>query len=110
MAFYYDNDTQHIASVGELKPVERVYAIQFSEFTEAHTKHLDQVYRSLPEFRGYGTDGTPSWFGSEALPPFLWASVEPSGLLVHGLLSSAQWVAWDTHFREHLHEFPIFEV
>jgi hypothetical protein len=110
MALFYDNNTQHIAPIGELQPVERVYAIRFTDFGDAHLKRLDDLYRSLPEFAGYGNDGVPYWFGPEESPPFLCASVEPSGLLVSGILSSEQWLAWDGKFREHLTEFPTFEV
>ena len=40
------------------------------------------------------------WFGDdEDVPPFLWASVEPTGLQVHGVLPEADWCAWDERFR-----------
>jgi hypothetical protein len=110
MALYYDNNTQHIPASGKFQPIERVYAIRFSRFTDAHRGRLDEVYQSLPEFVGYGNDGVPYWFGPEDSPPFLWASVEPSGLLVHGMLSSQQWLTWDAQFSQHLSEFPTFEV
>jgi len=110
MALFYDNNTHHIPPVGEFQPFERVYAIRFSQFTDAHRARPREVYEALPEFAGYGNDGVPYWFGPEDSPPFLWASVEPSGLLVHGLLSPRQWLGWDAQFRQHLPEFPTFEV
>jgi len=110
MALYYDNDTRHIAPAGGLHAVERVYAIQLSKFTDRHSERLRQTYESLPEFSGYGNDGVPFWYGTEDSPPFLWASVEPSGLLVHGVLSPEQWRTWDAQFCQHLADFPTFEV
>jgi hypothetical protein len=110
MALFYDNNTQDIPPIGEFQRVDRVYTIRFSEFTDAHSVLLDKIYRSLPEFKGYLDDG-PYWFGvEEDWPPFLWASVEPAGLYVVGMLSSHQWLAWDTQFRQYLLEFPVFEV
>jgi hypothetical protein len=109
MALFYDNNTDYIASVGDLMPVERVYAIRFSEFTDKHWESLSKIYPTLPEWAGHGND-LPYWFGHDESPPFLWASVEPSGLLVHGMLSPADWERWDAEFRRHLQEFPTFEV
>lgn len=109
MTLFYDNDAQDIPSSGEFQPVEMVYTIRFSEFTDAHLVRLNEIYQSLPEYMGYGKDGIPYWFGVGDSPPFIWASVEPSGLLVHGMLSSRQWLTWDTQFRQHLPEFPTFE-
>ncbi len=110
MALFYDNQVQSDTSEVDFQMVERVYAIRFSNFTEAHWKRLDVTYQSLPEFVDYGNCDIPFWFGTEDSPLFLSASVEPSGLLVHGRLSAEQWLAWDTKFREHLPEFPTFEV
>lgn len=109
MALFYDNNTDYIAAVGELQPVERVYAIRFSQFSDAHWKRLAEIYPTLPEWVGQGNN-VPCWFGLEDSPPFLWASVEPSGLLVHGMLPPEAWERWDSAFRGHLHEFPTFEV
>ena len=109
MALFYDNNTDHIAPVGDMRPVERVYAIRFSQFTKEHWDQLSEIYPTLPEWSGYGNDAT-YWFGPEESPPFLWASVEPSGLLVHGMLSPEDWERWDNAFRLHLHKFPTFEV
>ena len=42
----------------------------------------------------------PWWFGDdEDFPPFLRASVEPTGLQVSGILPEADWLAWDERFR-----------
>ena len=109
MAPFYDNNTDHIEAVGELKPVERLYAIRSWQFSDARWKRLAEIYPTLPEWAGHGDD-VPYWFGLDESPPFLWASVEPSGLLVHGILSPEAWQHWDRAFRQHLHEFPIFEV
>jgi hypothetical protein len=40
------------------------------------------------------------WFGTdEEAPPFLWASVEPPGLQVYGVLPLTSWNDWDAAFR-----------
>lgn len=109
MALFYDNNTDHIEAAGELQPVERVYAIQFSQIDDAHWKRLAEIYPTLPEWAGQEND-VPHWFGTEESSSFLWASVEPSGLLVHGMLSPEGWERWDRAFRGHLQEFPTFEV
>jgi hypothetical protein len=42
----------------------------------------------------------PWWFGDdEDSPPFLRASVQPTGLRVSGILPEADWLAWDERFR-----------
>ena len=98
MVLFYGNDTKDIPSSGEYQPVDRVYAIRFSDFTDEHSIGLDKISQSLPEFMGYDSDGIPYWFGVEDSPPFLSASAEPSNLLVYGMLSSRQWLAWDMQF------------
>lgn len=49
----------------------------------------------------------PWWFGDdEDVPPFLWASVEPTGLQVCGILPEAEWWTWDERFREAAGDLP----
>jgi hypothetical protein len=108
MALFYDNVTT-AQPVGVLKPVERVYCLRFSQFTDAHWKRLREIYALLPEWATVG-DGMPYWFGPEEDPPYLTASLEPSGIVVDGLLSEENWQEWDRAFQNHLSEFPTFEV
>jgi hypothetical protein len=110
MALFYDNNTDYVETDGVLQAFERVYCLRFSEFTDSHWSHLDRIYQSLPGWLAYGADGCPFWFGTSEAESFLWASVEPSGLLVHGVLPKESWLIWDEAFRQHESEFPTFEV
>lgn len=110
MATFYDNDTDHIVICGNLRAYERVYCLQFSEFADADWSRLDQIYRALPGWVGPGADGCPWWFGADETGQFLWASVEPSGLMVHGRLPQESWRTWDEAFRQRVSDFPTFEV
>ena len=48
------------------------------------------------------------WFGQdEEHPPFLWASVEPPGLQVYGVVRAVDWQLWDATFRESIAELPF---
>lgn len=96
---YYDNlEAISIDSVSCLVEVERVYSLDWDRFDEGHWQSLARIYAELPgAVRDH--DG-PMWFGDdEDFPPFLWASVEPPGLQVHGVLPEADWWAWDERFR-----------
>ena len=110
MSLFYDNSTDHVSAEVPLSAVERVYCLQFSDFTDADFTHLEEVYRRLPGWQGFTPDGLPSWFGFEGATPFLHASVEPSGLQLVGILTVEDWQAWDDAFRLHLPEFPTFDV
>jgi hypothetical protein len=49
----------------------------------------------------------PWWFGDdEDVPPFLVASVEPTGLQVYGVPPEADRRAWDERFRETVGGLP----
>ena len=99
--WYYDNKLEPDNLNAHLYCVERVYGLAFDEFTEADWASLTRIYRLLPGWLRFGDDGCPYWFGvDEDVPPYLWASVEPSGLLVHGVLAPADWEGWDSQFRE----------
>ena len=96
---YYDNlEPTPIDGLTCLVEVERVYGLDWDRFDGRQRRDLARIYEGLP-----GTvrhrDG-PWWFGDdEDVPPYLWASVEPTGLLVHGVLPEADWWAWDERFR-----------
>jgi hypothetical protein len=38
----------------------------------------------------------PTWFGTDKDHPYIWASVEPSGLLLEGELEPGLWTGWLT--------------
>ena len=56
---------------------------------------VDRVFQSMDEWLGYSqADNTPQWYGDELAERFVWASREPSGLLVEGNLEPSFWTAW----------------
>jgi hypothetical protein len=94
---FYDN----LVAISEEDPsmveIERVYCVDFDAFADADWSRLVDIYRSLPGH--YRMAQTPMWFGDdEERLPFLWASVEPPGLQVYGVLPPTAWVEWDRAF------------
>jgi hypothetical protein len=80
-----------------LVEVERVYRLDMNAFSDAQWSALREIYRSLPG--AYRERQISAWFGDdEEHPPFLCASVEPSGLQVYGILALESWIAWDAAF------------
>jgi len=56
---------------------------------------VDGVFQSMDGWLGYDqTANTPQWYGNESAERFVWASVEPSGLLVEGNLEPSLWAGW----------------
>ena len=103
---FYDNlEATPIDGLHCLVEVERVYCLDWDRFHEDHWRALERIYEGLPGSLRL-RDG-PMWFGDdEALPPFLWASVEPPGLQVYGVLPEADWRAWDEQFRSAIGGLP----
>ena len=97
---FHDNlEATPIDGLTCLVEVERIYGLDWDRFGEEDWRALTRIYEGLPGALGF-RDG-PMWFGDdEDLPPFLRASVEPSGLQVYGVLPEADWRAWDERFRE----------
>ena len=50
-----------------------------------------RVYESMP---GWLAQGDQAWFGSESDPEWIWASVEPSGILFEAQMDDAPWSKW----------------
>lgn len=93
-----------------MKRVSRTYNISY-EIPELEWSKLAAVYQQLPGFFGYDDNGCPIWYGKEAEgKKHLWASVEPSGLLVEGFLDDEEWNDWDAAFRDHASQALGFEV
>lgn len=85
------------------------------DLSEAQWKKLDLVYRGMSGWLGYGAsgkgeEGIPHWFRVEEDDVFLWASVEPSGLLIEGQMDQAEWERWIHEFRAHASQSLGFEV
>jgi hypothetical protein len=109
MALYYDNPTSLSSTEGSVS-FERVYALRFAEFGEAEWKQLLSMFEALPAWQGEGEHGCSCWFGKAEVAPYLLASVEPSGLLVTGVLGKQEWEQWHSGFVARLPELPTFEV
>ena len=96
---FYDNlEATPIDGLTCLVEVERVYGLDWDRFGEGHWDALARIYEGLPG--AMRLHDVPWWFGDdEDIPPYLWASVEPTGLQVYGVLPEADWGAWDQRFR-----------
>jgi hypothetical protein len=103
---FYDNSDDDGRS-GTIE-IDRIYCFDFDRFTEAEWAELDRVYRGLPRFVRY--DPLPRWFSdTELAAPYLWASVEPPGLQVAGVLPLTDWHTWDERFRAGIMDLPSYE-
>ena len=103
---YYDNLLDG-AGTGVVE-AERVYCFDWHRFGEAEWAELGRVYGRLPGEVRYLD--VPYRFGSDdRSPPYLVASVEPSGLVVCGLLDEADWLDWDGLFRREARRLPTFD-
>ena len=92
---HYDNEYEISGSENEFVKVDRVYSFNFSKFNKENWSDLSSLYKLLPKYIENEELGIPYWFGSdEEQPPYLWASVEPSGLQVHGVLSAEDLEIW----------------
>jgi len=80
--------------------------------SEAMWDKLKDVYAGLPGWKGFDElSGCPIWFGKEGDDSeFLWASVEPSGLLVEGRLNDRAWIDWCNRFEKRATEVLGFAV
>ena len=59
---------------------------------QADWDRVVEVYRSMPGWRN-GSDA--SWFGGEGDPEWIWASVEPSGILIEAQMARGCLVEMD---------------
>lgn len=100
-AIFYDNlPPTPTPDRPDLVEVERIYCIDEHAFQGREWDAIGELYRSLPGGLRTDKNGCAMWFGTdEATPPFLWASAEPPGIQVYGVLSPADWAAWDAAFR-----------
>ncbi len=55
---------------------------------------VDRVYKNMYSWKGYDDNKCPTWFGTETENQYLYASVEPSGLIVSGKIPDDIWVGW----------------
>ena len=116
--WYYDNG-EHPSPIlgsgilaGEVAKhrmaVERIYGLDWQRFTPADWDTLQRIYQGLPGWQPFSSD-VARWFSlNEDRDLYLWASVEPSGLQVAGVLTQGMWQDWDTQFRRAItsHSLP----
>lgn len=107
---YYDNlEATPIDGLSCLVEVERVYGLDWDRFDYLHWQGLARVYEGLPG--AMRLRDVPWCFGDdEDVPPFLWASEEPLGLQVCGILPEADWRAWDERFRVLAGNLPVRDL
>ena len=87
----------------EMVEFERIYCIDESSFDGWEWNAIGNIYRGLPGALRFDAHNCPMWFGiKEDTPPFLWASAEPPGIQVAGVLPLADWLAWDNAFSQAL--------
>jgi hypothetical protein len=109
--WYYDNGYQSYKANPQFVEFERVYCLNFNIFTEENWKELGGIYDNLPSTR-YDKN-VPFWFGTdENNPPYLYVSVEPSGLQVVGVLPPDDWLKWNESFRKQVEtsSLPTYET
>ena len=100
MEWFYDNLYKPLENCAEFVEIERVYCFDFHTFTDDDWQSLNRVYDRLPERQVDTPDRCPWWYGTdEESEPFLWASVEPPGLQVYGIVRRQDWRDWDSVFR-----------
>jgi hypothetical protein len=88
--------------------VDRVYCLDFHRFGDKEWTHLSRVYRELPGWCD-NTNG-PFRFGTNDHDiPHLYASVEPSGLHICGILPVTDWLRWSSEFANGISELSAFD-
>jgi hypothetical protein len=53
-------------------------------------------------WQGYDKEGCPCWFGTSQQNSYIWASVDPSGLLIVAQLDDLLWQNWLDQFQHRL--------
>lgn len=116
--WYYDNDEEAPLDADLDDPnsetttcwiaVERIYRLDWRRFTSEGWETLRRIYQVLPGHLPSSADSA-RWFSlDEERELYLWASVEPPGLQVEGVLTLAMWHDWDSRFRRKVigHDLP----
>ncbi len=64
------------------------------DLTAEQWKIVDDVFRNMHGWIGYDSNHIPQWFGPDPSPRYVWASVEPSGLLISANLPERYLLGW----------------
>ncbi|MEV8454999.1 hypothetical protein AB0467_07750 [Streptomyces sp. NPDC052095] len=102
--WYYDNaeeipDTPAADDAERRLVVERVYGLAWRRFAPADRETLRQIHEGLPGWQPPSGDGARWSSPTEDRDPHPWASVEPPGLQVAGVLARGLWREGDARFR-----------
>jgi hypothetical protein len=87
---------------GSLLEVSGTYCIYTQRLTPEEVAALERIFEQLPGISEGAND--PPWdylfYGSDdSAPQILTTSFEPSGIVVHGRLTTERWQEWDSTFR-----------
>lgn len=86
--------------------VEQICPLDFDAFDRPCWAKLDAIYPSLPGW--LGASGLPRWFGdNEDIGPCLWASVEPPGLHIGGILELVRFEDWLAALHAETADLPM---
>lgn len=66
---------------------------------------INEVYKSMPYWAGDGIE--VKWLGKDV---DLWASVEPSGILIAGTMPESIWNEWYASLKQKLTEVLGYEI
>jgi hypothetical protein len=65
------------------------------DLTDDQWDVVAEVYRSMDGWiEPSEGDYSPQWYGPEESERWIWASIEPSGLLLVGNLPVSHWIGW----------------
>lgn len=66
-----------------------------ADMSEEHWAAVNVVFEEMDGWIGPSErDNTPQWYGTPSSERYVWASLEPSGLLIEGNLDHAHWTGW----------------
>lgn len=85
--------------------IEEMYRLDWDRFTDRDYERLQRIYAALPGWVA-GAD-LPRWFSVDEQEAHLWASVEPPGLQVGGLLDPSRFERWHADFLARTAELPF---
>ena len=64
------------------------------DISESEWEKIGEVYRSMDGW--LEGQQSPCWYGVEGDLRYIWASVEPSGVLFEGEIETRLWIGWLT--------------